>query len=171
MPVPFADLVATNVQAPTRTIGDPAEVTISWTVANAGIGVGLTTTWTDAVIVSTNTTVGDVDDIILAEFQHTGDLDVGQSYTRTETFLLPPAFTGRFNLFVKTDANEEVFENGQENNNTATSAQLFDVMPVPFADLVVTSITPAAVGFGGQPLEITWTVENQGIGLTNLLKK
>ena len=45
--------------------------------------------------------------------------------------------------------------------------QVFDVMPIPYADLVVTSVTPAATGSSGQTLNVTWSVKNQGIGITS----
>ena len=42
---PFADLVVTNVSAPQQLIDDPAELIVSWTVRNEGIGVGTSTQW------------------------------------------------------------------------------------------------------------------------------
>jgi hypothetical protein len=44
---------------------------------------------------------------------------------------------------------------------------VFDVMRIPYADLIVQSVSAAPQGSSGQPLEISWTVKNQGIGLTN----
>ncbi|MCH5377746.1 MAG: APHP domain-containing protein, partial [Planctomycetes bacterium] len=164
---PYTDLAVSDVVAPTQTIGDPAEVTVSWTVTNEGTGVGFTTAWTDVVIASKNAIAGDSDDIVLAEFVHDGALGAGETYSRSETFLLPPAFTGRFNLFVKSDYHDEVFEAGYEANNAAASPDVFDVMPVPYADLVVTAIDVPIEGFAGQPIQATWNVQNQGIGLTN----
>ena len=40
-------------------------------------------------------------------------------------------------------------------------------MPIPYADLQIDSITFSDQAESGQPLEITWTVSNQGLGLTN----
>ena len=36
------------------------------------------------------------------------DLAAGDFYTRSETFLLPPAFSGRYYLYVQTDANQAI---------------------------------------------------------------
>ena len=66
---------------------------------------------------------------------------------------------------VRADADGVVFENALEANNAAAAPVFFDVMPIPYADLVVDSVTPQAPGFSGQPLEVTWTVRNIGIGL------
>src|SRR5262249_3911268 len=121
----------------------------------------------------TDATVGDPpsgDDVVLAQFPHTGLLAVGASYTRSEQFLLPPAFQGRYHLFVRTDSGGAIFENGQKSNNTAEAAQHLDAMPIPYADLVIPTVTapttPPAAG-SGQPISISWTVANHGIGTTN----
>src|SRR5262249_2661872 len=42
-----------------------------------------------------------------------------------------------------------------------------DVMPIPYADLVVPSVTVPGPAFSGQSLAVSWRVENRGIGLTN----
>ena len=101
---PYADLEVSGVTAPAQTIADPASVEIGWTVTNVGTGVGATTSWVDRVIASPNAVAGDADDTVLAEFPHTGALTKDSHYTRNETILLPPAFEGRYHLFVLTDA-------------------------------------------------------------------
>jgi len=60
-----------------------------------------------------------------------------------------------------------VFENGSEANNTASAANAVDVMPMPYADLVVTSLTTSGTPMSGRPLRVSWVVENQGLGVTN----
>ena len=164
---PYADLLASDVVAAELTVGDPAEVTVTWTVTNDGTGTGTVAQWIDRIIASTDTTVGNGDDRFVAEFTRDGLLAVDESYTRTETFLLPPALQGRFHLFVKTDAAGAVFENNLEANNIAESPTVFDVTRIPYADLVVGAVDVAPEGASGQPLEISWTVTNQGIGLTS----
>ena len=174
---PFANLVVTGVTAPTDhdpasvVIGDPAEITVSWTVENRGTGEGRTHAWTDAVVLSTDQVLGDADDVVIATFEHAGPLTADGSpqsrYSRSENILLPPAFTGQYYVFVRTDDAGAVFENGQESDNSAAADGLLEVMPIPYADLVVPAIEVPAEAFAGRPLELTWTVENQGIGLTS----
>ena len=86
---------------------------------------------------------------------------------RAAEIALPPAFTGRLYLFVKSDATGVVFENGIEANNTARAANSFDVMPIPYADLIVPTVSVPGPAQSGQNLAVSWRVENQGIGLTN----
>lgn len=168
---PFADLAVSNVTAPPLTIGDPVQVTIGWTVTNTGTGRGRTDRWVDRIVASRNATPGDSDDVVLAEFEHRGGLDVDASYTESRTVRLPPGFQGRYHLFVLTDAGGVVFENDREANNAAEAPNVFDVVRLPFADLVVTQVQPAATGGSGLPLTISWRVENNAanaVGETNI---
>ena len=165
---PYADLAVSNVTAPAQTIGDPAYPTISWTVTNRGTGAGQTSSWTDAVIASPTDNLADPAAVVLAEYPHTGGLAVGASYTQTQTVQMPAGFTGRYHLFVETDVNDVVFENGSKANNVAQAPHNFDVMPIPYADLVVSSIVDPQPAGSSLPINVTWTVTNQGIGLTSV---
>ena len=162
---PYAELAVSNVTAPSLTIGDPAQVTIGWTVTNHGTGAGSTASWVDAVIASTDDNPND--GTTLAQFTHTGLLSVGGSYIQSQTFLLPPDFEGSYHLFVETDAGNVVFQNGLTANKIAEAPNLFDVTPTPYAELVVSAVTVPATASSGQPVQISWTVTNQGIGTTN----
>ncbi len=165
---PYPDLAVSNVTAPALTIADPATVTIGWTVSNVGAGPGRVNNWTDAVIASPSGSLSDSGNVVLATFPHTGGLAAAASYSQSETFLLPPAFTGRYHLLVETNYSGNVFENGATANDVAQASNLFDVMPVAYSDLVVSKVTVPAQAYGGQPLTVSWTVANQGIGTTNI---
>ena len=163
----YADLETSDVVAPTLTIDDPAEVTVSWVVTNRGTGAGQTHTWTDAVIASVDAVVGNKDDVVLGRFEHSGELAAGTAYPREETFLTPAAMTGRFHLYVVVDVDDVVFENGLEENNRAESPLVFDIMPIPYADLVVEDVAASPTALSGGTLTFEWSVKNKGIGLTN----
>src|SRR5262249_15055656 len=60
-----------------------------------------------------------------------------------------------------------VFENGSKTNNSSEPAHPFDVMPLPYADLAVSSVTADATANSGGTLRVNWTVTNQGIGVTD----
>ncbi len=164
---PYADLAVSNVTAPNLTIDDPAKVKVSWRVTNQGTGTGYSDTWVDRVIASKDGTVGNSDDLVIGEYTHTGFLAESEFYDRSENILLPPAFTGRYNLFIKTDAKTKVFENGLEENNVGGKDGFFDVMTIPYADLQITELDTTGAANSGQPITVNWTVTNDGIGLTN----
>ena len=165
---PYAVLSVSNVTAPMQTIGDPAYPVISWTVTNIGTGAGQTSTWTDAIIASPTDNYADPNAIVLAEYPHTTGLAPAQSYTQTQTVQMPAGFTGQYYLFVEADAGNAVFENGMRGGNVGEAPNLFDVMPIPYADLVVSSIVDPQNAGSGLPVNVTWTVTNQGIGLTSV---
>ncbi|MHC4994061.1 MAG: CARDB domain-containing protein, partial [Planctomycetota bacterium] len=167
---PFADLEVSNIRGPPLSVGDPVEVTLDWTLTNLGTGTGTVEAWTERVFASTDDVFGDGDDRLLAEVTHTGFIAPGTSVERSHTFLLPPAFEGRFVLYVQTDADNEVFENGFESNNVARLDGDFDVVKIPYADLVVESVVADPAGASGQPLSVSWRVRNNpanAIGSTN----
>lgn len=164
---PYADLAVSHVTAPTLSIGDPASVTIDWTVTNLGNGIGKTSTWVDRIIASLDSTIGNSDDIILANFTHNGFLNVGENYTRSEKLRLSPGFQGQYQLFVQTDATSQVFENSLEANNNASANNSFSVVTIPYADLLVSEVQAQATASSGQQMQVSWKVVNSGIGITN----
>ena len=164
---PYADLEVSAVSAPGLTIGDPAEITVDWTVTNRGIGRGLVDDWIDAVVLSENGVAGDSDDLVIATFSHSGGLDVDESYNRSETIDLPPALVGRYTLFVRSDFGNVVFENEIEANNDVARVGEIDIMPAPNADLIVSSIDVPLPVYAGQSASLSWTVLNDGIGITS----
>jgi hypothetical protein len=173
---PYAVLQTSNVTAPALTVGDPAQVTVSWTVTNTGTGTGVTHQWTDEVIATTDPALGHPqDEIVLDRLAHDGFLSPNQSYNATDTFTLSlivkgdsaQPLQGRYHLFVRADTDSQLFMNEQRANTAAEAGNLFDVSPKPFADLVITQVSVPASGQTGQPLHITWQVLNQGIGTTD----
>ena len=165
---PYADLVVDSVMATSAiVIGNPAQIDVSWTVRNQGSGVGPVDTWTDRIVVSANGVYGDGDDRLVSEFAHSGNLTVGETYTRSETISLPVGLSGQYHVFVKTDVSDFVYEYTFEANNVTPSAELISVRPTPFADLVISELLTPTSGNSGQPISVSWTVLNQGQGQTN----
>ncbi|MEX2646227.1 MAG: CARDB domain-containing protein, partial [Gaiellaceae bacterium] len=164
---PYADLEVTGVTAPTQLIADPARVTVAWTVTNVGVGAGVTSSWTDHVVLSRDAVAGNHDDIVLGRFDHVGALAVGSGYSRTETMFAPPVATGRFSVFVIADAGGVVFENAAESNNVGSPGAPLDLMPIPYADLRLLDVTVPETAQSGTLLSVTWTVRNDGIGRTD----
>ncbi|MCB1943603.1 MAG: hypothetical protein KDI53_16430, partial [Candidatus Accumulibacter sp.] len=165
---PYADLAVSGVTAPALTVGDPAQVTISWSVTNVGNAPTTVGAWVDSIIVSPDANANH--GTVLKEFAHQGALVTGAGYSRSETFLLPPQFQTHSHLFVRSDAGDVVFENSVEANNVGEAANLFDVTPIPYADLAVSAVSAPLSGASGQPIQISWTVTNQAlhaIGTTN----
>ena len=165
---PYADLMVTGIVATSEiVIGSPAQIDVSWTVRNKGIGSGPVDVWLDRIVVSSNAVYGDADDRLVAEFGHSGALPAGSDYTRSQRVALPAGLSGQFTLFVATDATNTVYEYTFENDNVTAAPAPVLVRPLPFADLIVSNVTTPAAGSSGQALTIDWTITNQGTGTTN----
>src|SRR5262249_20131064 len=88
--VPGVDLLPTAFTAPTAPlVGNPATAQVSWTVKNQGPAPGSVTQWTDRVIFSEDTVVGNADDVTLLDVRHLGALDHDQTYSEQRTVTLP----------------------------------------------------------------------------------
>lgn len=106
------------------------EVELTWTVDNLGGGADLLGgTWVDRVVLSTDTTIGDADDVTLFDFDGPG-VAADASYTRTEVIVIPDDVAlGDYHLGVLIDADDELLESGGEDNNTVSKP--FNVVPPP----------------------------------------
>ena len=163
---PYADLIVSEVVVPVEILGDPIRLPVQWTIANQGTGIGRTTEWVDEIVLSNDSTLGDSDDVVVGRFPHSGELPAGESYTREETVVLPARVQGYRYIYVKTDADGEVFEFFLDNNNHRRSS-VMRLARGPYADLTVTDLTTPEEGASSKSVSLTWTVENIGIGPTS----
>jgi Ca2+-binding RTX toxin-like protein len=158
-----ADLVVTSTVIPT--VGEAARtLQVQWTVANQGVGNSIITNWTDRVIASIDGVLGNGDDVVLGSFTRSGLLGANESYSRTENISLPFSLEGNYQIFVATDVNNNVFESNDGNNVSAASPLAINRLT---PDLQVTSVVAPVTVVSGQPINLTWTVANLGLGRTN----
>ncbi len=161
---PLPNLVVSSVTAPAEVFSS-TQSELSWVVRNNGNGATSTPTWYDEVRLSLNTTWGDGDDVVLGTVANASYLDVGDSYVGHLTFNVPRGLTGEHYLLVRTDAYGYVFENNAEADNSAASEPMrINLTPPP--DLTVPVVQAPAQAFSGQPMLLSWTVQNAGLGRT-----
>jgi hypothetical protein len=161
------DLVVSNFQAPGQiTAGDTC--TVSWTVTNIGEHPTSMSAnyWLDAVYFSNDNVLDVNSDINAFQLDHSQNLKPDSSYTVTETITCPDGVSGQHYLFLATDFTNRVSEASDSNNSASVSAN-FSLFP---PDLYVTSIAVQDSADCGQPINIGWTVINQGIGPTRVSK-
>jgi RHS repeat-associated protein len=156
-----ADLVASVSGGIAAQAGKLA--TINWTVTNQGSGDTVATYWQDQIVASTNSTFGNDDDIILGTFSRNGVLLPNESYSQSQSVLIPFSLIGRYNLFVKTDLQNSVYEAGSEANNVALTSLNVSRQS---ADLQVVAASTSAITVSGNPLTVNWTVQNLGVSKT-----
>ena len=165
--ITYADLAVNNISPSTNAANSGEEITVNWTVRNYGTGITDNASWFDRLILSSNDTYGDADDIFLASVQRNGTLDVDEEYTAQATVELPLDISGDYWLFVATDQNNQVFEYIFENNNVTQDNEQLNVTLTDYADLEVSNVdTNTDSSISGEEVTVTWTVENVGIGIT-----
>lgn len=159
-PYPPVDLTVSAFSAPViGSTGQP--LTVSWTVENQGEAQPATDRWTDVLYLSVNQRV-DVDaDIELTRVPRSQGLAPGASYTRSAEVSLPDDASGAFYLLLQTDVAGNVRDVDLANNLAISSSQI-EITRSPTADLVPIALDVPENGTSGQPLTISWSVENQG---------
>ncbi|HUU84061.1 MAG TPA: CARDB domain-containing protein [Phycisphaerae bacterium] len=163
---PYGDLTASNVGSPAIGVaGQPYSVT--WSVTNLGNGTtgdgtpgGDVAAWTDRIVFSRNMTLGDGDDVLVANVLHTGALGAGEGYAGSWSGNLPVGLSGDYHLIVVTDFPDDVYEYADAQTNVAVKTETVAVAPAVFADLTVTAFAAPATASVGEQLLLSWTVQN-----------
>ena len=168
---PFPNLQVLTVSAP-ETAFSGQQTMIEWTVTNAGTGSTSASMWYDAVWLSTDGTL-DESDIYLGKVANTSYLNPGESYTNRLSVVLPETVDGRYQFLVETDGSSRgpfdvgnfVYELGNEGDNVgASNATQVALTPPP--DLEPIAINAPSQAFSGQTMPLSWTVVNNGPGVT-----
>jgi len=155
---PLPDLVVSEIVLPMEALSGQ-EIPISWTLTNQGDGAA-SGTWRDYVYFSTDDVAGN--DQYLGYFTFTDWVGAGESITRTQTITLDDTIEGDYWLVLETDRNNNIYERGQDGNNTRVSDSPIEITLQPFPNLQVTETTPPAVSFSSQQTMIEWSVTNTG---------
>ena len=148
-----------DITTPGLRTGD--DFTLSYDVRNVGtLGTGAAA-WVDRVVLSTNQTYGDADDVQLVLIPRSGALPPSQSYTVTRTLTLPHGLPGSFHILVKTDTGNAVDEALFESDNITATANPFNVTLRGYPDLVVEDLEVSGPD-GANLYTISWNLANRG---------
>ncbi len=167
---PPVDLAVTQAEAPASAAsGQP--VTVEWTTQNLAAVPTIAANWQDALYLSADLTLNTVSDILLGTRTQTGPLPAGASYAVSKTVTIPNGISGSFYLIVKTDHTGQNNDSNLANNVKVVSdaggnPQVIVITLTPPSDLIVDNFSAPTQGFSGQPVELVWTVKNNGTGAT-----
>jgi subtilase family serine protease len=152
------DLIVSSASAPSSAALNES-ISLSWTVANQGIGTAAAD-WYDRVVISTDQIFGNSDDTYFTEVWQGSytPLASGGAYTRTLNATLPITTTGERFLLFKADNYNNQGET-DENNNVYSLP-----INVSASDLRVTTTSAPSAAILGETVELTWTVTNNGTG-------
>jgi parallel beta-helix repeat protein len=158
---PPVDLVASHLSY-TGEVASGKQLSVRWTVTNNSEVVTPATWWVDAVVLSTDP-LADLDDLVLAEVKHEGDLSAGHPYNATAQVTLPNGISGPYYVLVVADRNTAILDVNAGNNVAATGV---NVVLTKSPDLTIPVLTTPATGITGQPVSFSFTVKNTGEGPT-----
>lgn len=163
---PPPDFVVSSVSAPL--VAFSGELTsVSWIVRNQGSGTNNNQqSWIDDVWLSTDPTLG-ANDVLLGSFARQGILAPGASYSQTVNVRLPVGISGNYYFIVRTDANNQVYEDAFEANNTTADTSATEVLLAPPADLRVNTLNIPATATAGRGLLVQYSVINDGASRTS----
>ncbi|MGO9809269.1 MAG: Ig-like domain repeat protein, partial [Isosphaeraceae bacterium] len=165
--------------SPPSTIHGGDFLTVNWTVQNTG-GSPVTAgslsaspdgdAWIDGVFLSQTPTVsasqgGALD--IMEDFADAASqpvLNIGDSYSETDTVQLPQFVYGSWYLVVVPNVDQTAI--GAVNQTADENSVALPITAIPAPALQVNSVTTPASGVGGQSIPVTWTVSNQGFAST-----
>jgi CARDB/PKD domain len=162
------DLQVSNIVM-ADTVYTKLPIQIQYTVPNSGLGTALGT-WTDSIFVSCSATFNAATAKFVAARQQNRIVPGGSSYT--DAFNFTTDFTNSLNtcfpinqqfnnayFFVKTNANNVVYEGANTNNNVSGSGLKVFINPWP--DYVVTQVNSALdTTTVGRPFPVNWAVQN-----------
>lgn len=160
---PPPDLEVSSLAVP-ATAASAGTLRVAWTVSNYGAGAPFEGFWEDQLYLTTSPAFTTTGALVLGTFTHSGLLPAGEAYTRTADFVLPVNISGTYYLHVWADYNNRVFEFTADDNNVTTSDPVAITLRPP--DLIVAAATVPANAGSGQPINVSWTVRNQGSGQT-----
>ncbi|MFH1279223.1 MAG: CARDB domain-containing protein [Candidatus Eisenbacteria bacterium] len=161
---PLPDLAVTQVSAPDSAFSGQT-IQVSWQVSNLGPGGTNTPSWEDAVYLSTDTLLDVGEDISLGRHGNVSYLQAGESYTNVQDGELPEGIAGTYYVIVVTDVDEEMAESTSENNVAVSDPLEVTLALYPNLQVVSVSRSPE-IAFTGDPVNVGWTVENTGPGMT-----
>jgi len=161
---PWADLQVTGIQI-TDTAAAAGLLSVSYTGINKGHAAA-DTGWTDRIYLSRKAQWDMAGSMLLREWPHPGSLGKDSTYRVNTTVLLPGEVGDTtYYLYVLVNAGRSVYEHTDSVNNVGRSNGLY-IKKYPPVDLAVTSISGPVAARSGTPVQIKWSVMNQGQAIT-----
>jgi hypothetical protein len=167
------DLTVSSVQL-ADTVYTSYPTLFKYTVADAGSGT-TAGTWTDSIFISCNATFNPATAYYIGSRQHSNVITGGGTYTDSVYLNIPFAFFINYCFpkatsatawyFVKTNADNIVYEGSNTNNNITSSGSRITINPL--VDQIVTRVTGPDSAIVGRPYPVNWTVQNIGANPLN----
>lgn len=135
------------------------EMMVDFTITNVGDGRTVRTSWNEEIVISPTPSMSDPGKVLLGRYQRTGELAAGESYSLSRGFTVPRSLSGTYYIGLTSDVWNQVADSDRTNNVRWSDAPV-EITFTPAADLAVANMTLPATATSGQPMAVSWTVEN-----------
>lgn len=158
-PATYPDLTVPSVFAPATAYSGQA-ITVSWIVANDGTASTGGTGWYDTIYL-VKSEDQDQSIVQLGTFPRPTSLNAGQTYTNSQSMLLPASAAGFYSIEVIADSGGDLFNGVNEAANIGMTPSTLFVTLTPSADLAASGVTISpSTGLPGDTATISWQVTN-----------
>jgi len=146
------------------------EYDIKWVTQNIGQAPTLANYWYDALYLSKDTIWNGHTDLHIKEWPIYGPMDVMEQFTENQKFKIPDGMSGDYYLMMVadyskiSDSTQYTIDSNRVNNLKMVPIHI-ELTPSP--DLQITTFEAPNQGYSGQPIQVEWTVTNNGAGPTN----
>ena len=142
------------------TLNAGQDLPFRWTIQNTGTSVPGVVTWSDLIRSGTSSDYTESLPAAPPYYHYNKPLLPGDTLANQLIFTVPEDWEGERYFFVKVDYAEEVFEDNFEDDNVTAVGPITILNP----DLVVSNIALPDTVPSGEPLNLQWTVVNNGPG-------
>ena len=166
VPAAKADLAVSTVTAALTGVAGQG-FTVSWTLANSGETTNRS--WYDQVYLSSSPTLGAGASLSLGYLEHYTALANGGSATFQQSFTLPSGLSGPYYVIVVADKGKVLDDPNRADNSADSASPVTISLPqagdTPASTLLsVGDISVAATASAGQPISVSYTINNLGSG-------
>lgn len=166
---PSPDLTVSSISV-AGTVYSSTGFPFRYTVSNPGSGLA-SGNWQDSIFISCNSTFNSANSYFVAVRNEQNYVPTAGSYSDSFTLTVPLTYlinnsgcftndTAQVYFFVKTNANNGIYE-GVTNNNVLGSPQATLINSL--VDLTVTNASSGDSAFVGRNFKVNWTVQNLGL--------
>lgn len=167
---PDPDLQVTSINM-ANTVYTSTGFPFKYVVTNTGDGIA-SGTWKDSIFISCNSTFNAVTSYFVALRTQQNYVPTGVNYTDSFNMILPFTFpinnsgclnndTAQLYFFIKTNADNGVYEGSLNNNNVLATGQKTVINSL--VDHIVTNVTGSDSALVGTYFKVNWTVKNIGL--------
>ncbi|MGB3654095.1 MAG: CARDB domain-containing protein, partial [Rivularia sp. (in: cyanobacteria)] len=137
------------------------KIDVTWKVINQG-NADASDKWFDEVYLQ-SAGVDNPSTIYLGRFGYGNGLEPNKFYERSEQFTIPERIDGAYDVIVRNNSTNSLYEDSATDDNTTTADNQLVISLPPHPDLQVSDIlVPGEVKAGGKASGIEFTVTNRG---------